>query len=210
MTDNESKSRLSLKKDKVRSAFQHIIDGVTELFYNRVNYIQMRLPVDKITKEFEDSLREKIEYSVVPAEVREASKEDIERIMKVYDLAWHSSPMPIREIGKNTFLKIFEEPTTVFLIASIDSNDAGFILLDFEGKNNEVGVIGGLGVLPKFQHKGLGTTLAIAAWDYFKKKGAKELRCEVYKDNRIPYSFIKSLGFEEYSKSMVDHGHFMK
>ncbi len=210
MSDDQSKSRFSLKKDKVRSAFQHVVDGVTQLFYNRVNYIQMRLPVDKITKEFEDSLREKTEHNVVHAKFREASEEDIEHIMKVYDLAWHSSPMPIREVGKDTFLKIFKDPTSIFLIASIDSKDAGFILLDFEGKNNEVGIIGGLGVLPKFQHKGLGTILAMAAWDHIKKKGAKELRCEVYKDNRIPYSFIKSLGFEEYSKGMVDQGHFMK
>ena len=209
MPDDQSKSRFSLKKDKVRSAFQHVVDGITGLFYSRIDYIQMRLPVEKITKEFEDSLREKIAHNVVHAKIREASEKDIEHIMKVYDLAWHSSPMPIRDVGKNTFLKIFKEPTSKFLIASIDSQDAGFILIDLEGKNNEIGVIGGLGVLPKFQHKGLGTVLAIAAWDHFKKKGAKELRCEVYKDNRIPYSFIKSLGFEEYTRS-IDHGQLMK
>lgn len=210
MSDDQSKSRFSLKKDKVRSVFQHFVDGITGLFYSRLDYIQMRLPVDKITKEFEDSLREKIEHNVVHAKIREANENDIEHIMKVYDLAWHSSPMPIRDVGKDTFLKIFKESTSKFLIANIDSEDAGFILIDFEGKHNEIGVIGGLGVLPKFQHKGLGTVLAIAAWDHFKKNGAKELRCEVYKDNRIPYSFIKSLGFEEYSRSMVDQGNLMK
>lgn len=209
MSEDQSKSRFSLKRDKVRSVFQHFVDGITGLFYSRIDYIQMRLSVDKITKEFEDSLREKIEHNVVHAKIREASEEDIEHIMKVYDLAWHSSPMPIRDVGKATFLKIFKEPTSKFLIASIDSQDAGFILIDLEGRNNEIGLIGGLGVLPKFQHKGVGTVLAIAAWDYFKKKGAKELRCEVYKDNLIPYSFIKSLGFEEYTKSF-DFDHLMK
>ncbi len=208
MSDEQSKSRFSLKKNRVRSAFQHVIDGITGLFYSRIDYIQMRLPVNKITKEFEDSLREKIEHNVVHAKIREASEKDIEHIMKVYDLAWHSSPMPIREVGKDTFLKIYKESTSVFLIASIDSTDAGFILLDYEGRNNEIGIIGGLGVLPNFQHKGLGTILAIAAWDHFKQKGAKELRCEVYKDNMIPYAFIKSLGFEEFSRSI--DGHLMK
>ena len=210
MSDKKSQSRLALKKERLRRAFHHVVDGITELIYDRSSYIQMRLPVDKITPEFEKQLRDKIEHSVVHAKVRIANKEDIEHIMQVYDKAWHSSPMPIREVSKQTFIKLFEDSSSVFLIASINSVDAGFMLLDFEGKKNEFGIIGGLGVLPKFQHKGLGTTLAIAAWDYFKKKGAIELRCEVYKDNNIPLAFIKRLGFEEMPSSMVDYGHLMK
>jgi ribosomal protein S18 acetylase RimI-like enzyme len=210
MSDKKSQSRLALKKERLRKVFHHVVDGITEIIYDRSSYIQMRLPVEKITPEFEAELRDKIEHSVVHAKVRVATKEDIEHIKDVYDGAWHSSPMPIREVSKQTFSKLFEEATTIFLIASIDSVDAGFMLLDFEGKKKEFGVIGGLGVLPKFQNKGLGTTLALAAWEYFKKNGAIELRCEVYKDNKIPYAFIKRLGFEEMPSSMMDYGHLMK
>ncbi|TFG15666.1 MAG: GNAT family N-acetyltransferase, partial [Promethearchaeota archaeon] len=73
----------------------------------------------------------------------------------------------------------------------------GFIIIHFEGEKNELGIINGLAVLPKFQNKGLGTILAMAAWNYFKERGVNELRCEVHKDNKITYLFIKSLGFEE-------------
>ena len=59
-------------------------------------------------------------------------------------------------------------------------------------------MIAGLGVLPRFQRKGLGTVIGMAAWNYFKKKGVKELRCEVYKSNTVSYNFIASLGFEEF------------
>jgi ribosomal protein S18 acetylase RimI-like enzyme len=38
----------------------------------------------------------------------------------------------------------------------------------------------------------------MAAWNFFKEIGVKELRCEVYKSNKVSYNFIKSLGFEEY------------
>ena len=71
-------------------------------------------------------------------------------------------------------------------------------ILDLEGKDHEFGVIAGLGVLPRFQRKGLGTVIGMAAWNYFKKIGVKELRCEVYKFNTVSYTFITSLGFEEF------------
>ena len=80
----------------------------------------------------------------------------------------------------------------------VADSDGGFVILDLEGPNKEYGVIAGLGVIPRYQRRGLGTIIGLAAWEYFKKKGIKELRCEVYKDNKISYDFISSLGFEEY------------
>ena len=74
------------------------------------------------------------------------------------------------------------------------------MIIDFEGENNEYGVIAGLGVLPRYQRKGLGTILGLAAWSYLKEKGIKELRCEVYKDNKVSYNFIKGLQFEEFGE----------
>jgi len=52
--------------------------------------------------------------------------------------------------------------------------------------------------LPRFQRKGLGTVLSIAAWNYFQDNNVKQLKCEVYKENKTSISFIKSLGFIEY------------
>jgi ribosomal protein S18 acetylase RimI-like enzyme len=94
--------------------------------------------------------------------------------------------------------QIYDYPETRILIAKVYGADAGFAILDFEGPNQEYGIIAGLGVIPRFQRKGLGTVLGMASWEYFKKKGVKELRCEVYKDNTVSYNFISSLGFENY------------
>jgi len=184
-------------RKNIRDTFQNITAEILEVFEERPSYVQMRLPVEKITQEFEDSLKEKIEHSIVHAEIREATKGDIEHIFKIYGKAWQSTSMPFRQVNQETFLKFHKHFKTVFLIASVDNIDGGFILIHFERNNNDIGVINGLGVLPQFQHKGLGTTLAMAAWNYFKERGVRELRCEVHKDNKIPYSFIKGLGFEE-------------
>jgi GNAT superfamily N-acetyltransferase len=176
------KRKLDFKKKALRTYFLHIKESgkkgeisklQKEILDQGMIYLQMRLPIDKITKEYEDSLKEKIEHNIFHAKIREATEK-----------------------------KILNDPDTVFLIAKIYNIDGGFIILDFEGENKEFGVIAGLGVLPRFQGKGLGTILGMAAWNFFKEKGLKELRCEVYKDNQISYNFIKNLNFEEFGKKV--------
>ena len=181
----------------IRETFQNISTEIYDLFEERPSYIQFQMDVNKITEEFENYLKKKIDHSILHAEVRKATIEDTESIFRIYNKTWRSSPMPFRQVNKETFLKLFKQPNTIFLIANVESLDGAFILIHFEGEKNELGIINGFATLPKFQNKGLGTTLAMAAWNYFKERGVKELRCEVHKDNNITHSFIKSLGFEE-------------
>ncbi|MGV9141811.1 MAG: GNAT family N-acetyltransferase, partial [Promethearchaeota archaeon] len=161
-------------------------------------YSQMKLPVASITPEFEKNLQEKVERNILKAKVREASKEDLERVMHIHNRSWMVSNTPFTPISLDSLEIIHEYPETIVLIAKVYGEDAGFVILDFEGENKDIGVIAGLGVLPRFQRKGLGTVLGMAAWRYFKEKGVKSLKCEVYKENTVSYNFIKSLGFEEY------------
>ena len=85
----------------------------------------------------------------------------------------------------------------LILVADIDGDIGGLIILEFEGPNDEYVTITDWAVSPKFRRKGIGTRLSIAAWDHFKPKGIKEIRCEVYVNNPVAYNFIKSMGFEE-------------
>ena len=201
------KKKLSLKKRALRSYFLHIEKDSgkvripelqKQILNNGMVYLQMRLPIDKITKEFENALKDKIEKSIYQANIREAKLKDLSIITDIYNKSWLLSSTPFRPIQKETLKSIFNDQNTVFLIANVYGNDGGFIILDFEGLNNEFGVIAGLGVLPRFQGKGLGTTLGMAAWNFFKEKGLKELRCEVFKDNKNSFNFIKGLNFEEF------------
>jgi ribosomal protein S18 acetylase RimI-like enzyme len=200
-----SDSRLQLKKRRLRNYFVSIETGQkskeeidNEIASEGLEYIQMRLPVEKITPEFEVEMKEKVDQNILHAKIRKATEEDFESVVYLHNRSWMTSSTPFNPITVDTIRKIFEYPETTILIAKVYGRDSGFAILDLEGSSREFGVIAGLGVLPRFQRKGLGTVIGMATWNYFKKVGVKELRCEVYKSNLVSYNFIKSLGFEEF------------
>jgi len=202
-----AESRISLKKRMVRSFFLAFEkkdktkeDIESELNTTGMKYIQMRLPIEKITKQFEDDIKKKIETNIYQAKIREATEKDLEIVTEIYNKAWLTSRTPFRPIEKETLKTIFHHPDTIFLIARVYGIDGGFVILDLEGESKEYGIIAGLGIIPRFQRKGLGTVLGLASWSYLKEKGIKELRCEVYKDNQASYQFIKGLQFEEFGE----------
>ncbi len=197
----------SFKEKRIRTFFlsfessskrSESVEKVQEEIENKgLSYIQMRLPVDKITSDHENELKDKVEHNILHAKIREAKKDDLETVMNIYNRAWLTSNTPYSRISLDTLNQIFSYTDTVILIAKVYGTDGGFIILDFEGPLS--GVIAGLGILPRHQRKGLGTVLGMAAWNFFKERGVKELLCEVYVDNKASYDFIKSLGFKEYN-----------
>ncbi len=196
-----SSSRLNLKKKKIRSYFLSVDKkDKKEEEVESLEYIQMKLPVSDITPEFEESLTKKVKSNILRAKIREASEEDLPSVKYLYDRSWLTSNTPFRPIERETLKSIWEYPETIILIAKVYGSDAGFAILDCEGENQEIGVIAGMGIIPRFQRKGLGTVIGMAAWTYFKNKGVQELRCEVFTGNTVSYQFIKSIGFKEFDK----------
>jgi len=210
----ERKKKLDLKKRKIRAFFLSIetkkkkkleVDKAAEdLYQDGMVYIQMKLPVEKITKEFEVNLKDKIEHNIIKAKIREVTQSDLETLKYIYNRAWLLSNTPYRPITKTDLKKILDYPDTVFLIAKVYGIDAAFVLLDFEGKNKEIAVIAALAVIPRFQRKGVGTIIGMSAWNFIKQNysNVKEIRAEVYKDNVVSYSFIKGIGFEEFDRKV--------
>ncbi len=210
----EHKKRFNVKKRRIRAFFLSIetrkkhneeIDKTSEdLYQDGMVYIQMRLPVRKITTKFEDNLKEKIEQNIIQARIREATKSDLDTLKNIYNRSWLTSNTPFQAMTVENLRKILLDNTTVFLIANIYGIDAGFVLVDFEGPKNEYAIIAALAVLPRFQRKGVGTALGMASWRYFKEKYlfVKEIRCEVFVTNNVSYSFIKRIGFEEYERKV--------
>ena len=190
---------LQIEKEKQEGT---ISESEKKLLDEGMVYKQMRLPVEKITPEFELLMKEKIEHNIYQARIRKATENDLNIVVDIYNKSWLTSNTPFRPMEKETLKKIFNDPDTAFLIARVFGIDSAFVILDFEGENKEYGVIAGLGVIPKFQRKGLGTVLGLASWEYFKKKGVKELRCEVYKSNDISSNFIEALKFEEFGQKV--------
>ena len=208
----EHQTYLVLKKRRIRAFFlsiekkkrkDEVVDESAEdLYEDGMVYIQMRLPVDKITKSFEDKLKNKIEYNIIQAIIRQAKKEDLDSLKKIYNRAWLTSNTPFRPITKTDLLKILKAPDNVFLIAKVYGIDAAFVLLDFEGENNEFAIIAALAVIPRFQRRGLGKILGVYIWNFLKQNynNVREIRAEVYKDNKVSYAFIEGIGFEEYER----------
>ncbi|MHA1105261.1 MAG: GNAT family N-acetyltransferase [Promethearchaeota archaeon] len=198
-------SNNSFKKKAVRSLFLTFdkeektkVDIDNEILASGMKYIQMKLPVEKITPEFEAEISSKIEHGVIRADIRETSSKDLELVVYLYNRSWMTSSTPYSPITIETLKKIASYQETTILIARVYGTDGGFVILDLEGPNKEYGIIAGLGVIPRFQRKGLGKILGMAAWNHFKKIGVKELRCEVYYENKASFNFISSLGFEEF------------
>ena len=163
----------------------------------------MRLPVSKITPEYEQNLKERVSHNMLKAEIREATMEDLESLIVLHDLAWHSTPMPYRPLNKESIIENIKDDNIIFLMAKVDGKDSGFALIYFTGTDKKIGVIAGMGILPRLQKRGLGTMLGLKTWNYFKARGVIELRCKVYIDNKVSYNFIKGLKFEEYDDDFV-------
>ncbi|MFW9783267.1 MAG: GNAT family N-acetyltransferase [Candidatus Heimdallarchaeota archaeon] len=210
----ERGKKLDLKKRRIRAFFfsvetkkrrKELVDTETEdLYQDGMVYIQMKLPVEKITKSFEERLKNRIEHNIIQAKIREATEADLDILKFIYNRSWLTSNTPFRPITKTDLSTILSHPDTLFLIAKVYGIDAAFVLLDFEGENKEYAVIAALAVIPRFQRRGVGTILGMAAWNYLKENfdNVKELRCEVYKDNKKSYAFIKGIGFEDYGKKI--------
>jgi ribosomal protein S18 acetylase RimI-like enzyme len=210
----ERSQRVDLKKRRIRAFFlsiekkkkrKELVDDVAEeLYRDGMVYIQMKLSVESITKEFEDELKKEVEHNILQAKIRKAQKEDLDSLKNIYNRAWLTSNTPFRPVTKTDLSKIIQHPDTVFLIAKVYGIDAAFVLLDFEGEHNEYAIIAALAVLPRFQRRGLGKILGAYVWNFIKNNynNVKEIRAEVYKDNKVSYSFISGLGFEEYERKV--------
>ena len=203
-------TRASFKQNRIRTFFlsfesspkknDSVEEIQEEIEETGLTNNKKRLPVEKITPEFEVKLNDKVEHNILHAKIRESIKDDLENVMNIYNKAWLTSNTPFSQISVESLNEIYDFPDTVILIAKAYGIDAGFIILDYEGSNREYGIIAGLGILPRFQRRGLATILGLAGWKYFKEKGVSELRCEVYIENKASYNFIKLLGFEEFGK----------
>jgi len=205
MECEDREGRTKKYKGQLARNFLHIFrrkakeEGVPEPEVVQVGltYIKMVLPVENITAEFENSIKEKISHSILKAQIREATESDLEKIKNIHNRAWMTGETPYTPISLEGIKDVFEIPTVKIFVAKVYGEDSGFIITDLVGKNKECGEIVGLGILPRFQRRYLGTMLGLHSWEYFKKKNVKRLICEVYIENHASYKLIKGLGFEE-------------
>jgi ribosomal protein S18 acetylase RimI-like enzyme len=162
-------------------------------------YIQMKLNIQFVSPEF---MKELEDYRLGGIGIRRANNEDIGIFVKLYNRAFMRGLDPWSPATEKQFDEILNHKNTVVLIASTQGQDVGFIITDLEGSLNEIGVVCGLGVDPRYQRRGIARFLGIAAWDYFRKRNVIELQCEVYESNSPSFQLIQSLRFEEFGRKV--------
>ncbi len=214
----EEKEREKERAMKEQNTPGIIIDGET----GKKGYVyrQMELPAQKMTEEWEENIRKRIHPHI---STLVANLGDVERVTDIHNRAFLTAPDPYAAITPGDVRRLILCPRTVVLIGQIwGSQDCGFIIINFEehcsdteveriDKLQKTGIhpkllpedsyesafISGMGVLPQWQRKGVGTTLGIKSWDILKAYGVQKLACEVYEGNKASYNLIVSMGFDE-------------
>ncbi len=183
-------------------------------------YFQMELPVKDITPEFEAEITRRISRQV---KIVQAEPEDCDRLVFLHNRAFLSATDPYSPISHEDMMRVLTFRDNILLLGTIWGEDAGFIILGFdyypsldpdwkgtdmpEGSSRpperdgkfvyNVGYISGLGVDPRWQGRGVGTTLGVTSWKYFKAANLQKLKCEVYEKNNASFNLISSLGFKK-------------
>ncbi|MBD3195054.1 MAG: GNAT family N-acetyltransferase [Candidatus Lokiarchaeota archaeon] len=197
---NDSDDIFKVLRDKVRTLFTDIQKEFTYLYSDDEHYIKMRLPVKYIEKDTIPELRNAVKNLDIKPEIHVADKSEINDLNNIYHQSWIASDLPMKGVTQELIRDIFNDKNTRFLIAQIENKNVGFILVEFDKKNEDIGIISGIGILPEHQSLGLGKFLALQSWKFFKEKNVKTLQCEVYEKNVKGIKFIKSLGFQEYGE----------
>ena len=166
---------------------------------NIFGFIQLKLDIDNITKEFEDIIKERIKQKGNTPNIKHANFTDIPSVLDLYNRSFITANTPLERITIDYLEALHDIPEVSIYIAKVYGLPAGFMILDFEGINHEYGFITALGIIPKFQRRGVGLALGLRAWNHFRERSVKELRCEVYYRNENSIGFLKSLKFQEYA-----------
>jgi RimJ/RimL family protein N-acetyltransferase len=157
-------------------------------------YIQMDLPWEKITPQYLANLEK---YRKSDLSSRIARDADLAVLCRLYNRSFMKTTDPWSPLTEAQFKEILHFGNTMIFIASYMGTDVGFSILDFEGSENDVGVICGLSVDPSYQKRGFSKYLSLISLDFFLTRNVKKLHCEVFVENKASYHMIKSLGFEE-------------
>lgn len=133
-----------------------------------------------------------------PFVVREAKREDLERVMSINkEVLPENYPAFYFEMHLRNFGK-------AFLVAESDGQIVGYIMCRVEydtlytnpNKIGKRGHIISIAVLPRYQGQGIGTELMLKALENMKKYyGAEEYYLEVRVGNEVALKLYKKLGF---------------
>ena len=144
----------------------------------------------------------------IKIEIKNAKKEDINKFVELYQLAYSSDVLREYAYSKRSDIRdyykwlIKRDASGIFKAELKDRGEiVGFICADANWisylANEQCGAIHELFVKPEFQKKGIGKKLVLHALDYFKNKNIKKAELWVGLKNERAKKFYSCLGFRE-------------
>ncbi|MHA1269182.1 MAG: GNAT family N-acetyltransferase [Candidatus Helarchaeota archaeon] len=165
-------------------------------------YAKMKLNLDSLNKNIIHILEKKIEKIKHLISFHEYASDDKKTFLHIYNRAFLVSPDPYHSISEDDLegldMKVF--------FVKLYGQDSGLICIAIEENDNHerIGVITTLAVLPEKRRKGLGSALALKAYEFFVKNNIKIVECEVGEKNIASYTFIKFIGFKKYGEEVLE------
>ncbi|MFW9929380.1 MAG: GNAT family N-acetyltransferase [Candidatus Thorarchaeota archaeon] len=204
--DQKNSDRSSYQSFKLRRIFQKELP-IKSTQTEQVNklghrYIIMELPIERVPVIYK--MKEKdIEKLVDVIKIKPYNPDkDAETFAFVFNTILMTSPDPYRPMSIEE-AKIFSSNGT--FLAFLYGQPAGFAALTIENtEEGKVGVIAGIGVMPKFRGKKVALSLTKTILGWFSEMDVVKLQCEVYEFNEVSYNFISSLGFHEVGEMYLD------
>ncbi len=201
-------SKISLKNSIIKNLFinldknklnEYNLDKIhSALIEDGLYYLQMRLPIAKITQDYISNIKNHIGSIDLNIEINEASKKDLDSIFSIHKRAWEDSHILFFPTSKEIFEILFDYPETLLLLARLNGINIGYIILDCDGPRKQFGVIAGMGILPELQGRKVGLIICLKAWNFLKNMNFEELRFEIYIENKRCIQLAKLLNFELY------------
>lgn len=165
-------------------------------------YYQMFLDLNTIDEGLRQPLLALLKGMEKTIKIREfQEKSDMPSFLRIVNRSFLDAPDPYERVVPTDLDEISED--RMIFIASLYGKDVGamVVLLDKEPYRDELAAtISLLAVIPERKHHGVGTTMAIHAYDWLRSHHIRYLKCLVGKDNLPSYRFMTRLGFKKYGQ----------
>ncbi len=131
--------------------------------------------------------------------IEDASLKHLDRLFEIEEQCFTKEAFTKQQISY-----LLTDYNTISLVAKVDNEIAGFVILQLESEDDVVfGHIVTLNVATKYRRKGIAQTMLHETENILKSRGITESRLEVKQDNSAAIKLYQRLGYREIGK--LDH-----
>ena len=112
---------------------------------------------------------------------------------------WIGAEAPVHDASEEIVERFVGRADRVMLLADLDGDPVGWISVELEEGEAEIG----MGIVDGFRRQGIGTALMEAAMDWSVAHGAARMRLDVFPHNEAAIGLYEKLGFVETDRRLA-------